>query len=250
MTHSNDSFEKKTIIMHLLELRTRLIKCSLAIAIVFCGLFYFANDIYHYFSLPMLNQLPNGSQMIATQIVSPFFAPLKLTFMVALFVCIPYLLFHLWAYIAPGLYQKEKRLMMPLMIASTLLFYMGMAFAFYVLFPVLFKFLAFAAPEGVAITPDISEYLNTCLKLFFAFGLSFEVPIVIVLLIITGAASAQTLAHQRPYIIVGAFIVGMLLTPPDVVSQIFLAIPIWLLFELGLLVGKVIHKRSIQAKET
>lgn len=226
------------LLNHLLELRNRLLKSVLVVLLVFAGLAYFANDLYNLLAQPLLVALPSNSQMIATDVAAPFFTPFKLTFVVALALAIPYLLWQLWAFIAPGLYRKEKRLVIPLLASSTLLFYAGVAFAYFVVLPVAMAFFTGAAPEGVTVATDISRYLDFVLAIFMAFGIAFETPVAIMLLIWSGVSTRESLARKRPYIIVGAFTVGMLLTPPDIISQTLLAIPMWLLFELGLQISR------------
>lgn len=223
---------------HLLELRNRLLRSILVIVVVFAALAYFANDIYHFLAQPLLTNLPTGTQMIATDVAAPFFTPFKLTLVVALALAIPYLLWQIWAFIAPGLYRGEKRLVVPLLATSTLLFYAGIAFAYFVVLPLAMAFFTGAAPEGVTVATDISRYLDFVLAIFVAFGVAFETPVAIILLIWTGTCSRESLAQKRPHIIVAAFAIGMLLTPPDVISQTLLAIPMCLLFELGLLVSR------------
>ena len=223
---------------HLLELRNRLLRSILVILLVFASLAYFANDIYHFVVQPLLSNMPLGTQMIATDVAAPFFTPFKLTLVVALALAVPYLLWQVWGFIAPGLYGREKRLVIPLLATSTLLFYAGIAFAYFVVLPVAMAFFTGAAPEGVTVATDISRYLDFVLAIFVAFGIAFETPVAIMLLIWTGTCSRESLAKKRPYIIVGAFAIGMLLTPPDVISQTLLAIPMWMLFELGLQVSR------------
>ncbi|HAS13891.1 MULTISPECIES: twin-arginine translocase subunit TatC [Idiomarina] len=223
---------------HLLELRNRLLRSILVILLVFASLAYFANDIYHFVAQPLLSNMPLGTQMIATDVAAPFFTPFKLTLVVALALAVPYLLWQVWGFIAPGLYGREKRLVIPLLATSTLLFYAGIAFAYFVVLPVAMAFFTGAAPEGVTVATDISRYLDFVLAIFVAFGIAFETPVAIMLLIWTGTCSRESLAKKRPYIIVGAFAIGMLLTPPDVISQTLLAIPMWMLFELGLQVSR------------
>jgi len=230
---ANPEVDQQPFIGHLIELRDRLLHMVLAVLILFLGLFYFANDIYTFVAEPLLKAMPEGTSMIATQVASPFLTPMKLSLAAAVFLAMPYLLYQLWAFIAPGLYQHEKKLAVPLLASSILLFYAGMAFAYFVVFPLIFKFLTSVAPEGVAVMTDISAYLDFVLALFFAFGLAFEVPIATILLVWVGATTPQKLAEKRPYIIVGAFIVGMFLTPPDIISQTLLALPMWVLFEVG-----------------
>lgn len=226
--------QEQSILSHLMELRGRLLRSVVAIVVMFVPLSFFANDLYTILSKPLLRHLPEGSQMIATQVASPFLAPFKLTAFAALFLAIPYVFYQAWAFVAPGLYLHEKRLVMPLLVSSTALFYAGIAFAYFVVFPLLFGFLTATAPEGVTVATDISSYLNFVLSMFLSFGLVFEVPIATFLVVRTGIADRKTLVAQRPYVIVGAFVIGMILTPPDPVSQTLLAVPIWLLFEVGL----------------
>lgn len=233
------------LIAHLAELRTRLLRCVAVILLIFIGLFYFSQDIYSLVAAPLRAYLPAGATMIATGVASPFLTPFKLTMMVALFLAIPVVLHQLWGFIAPGLYQHEKRLAVPLLIASILLFYAGMAFAYFVVFPIMFGFFASATPEGVAMMTDIGQYLDFVLTLFFAFGVAFEIPVATFLLIWAGIVEVETLRRSRPYVIIGCFVVGMLLTPPDVFSQTLLAVPMWMLFEAGLFFGSTI----LQSKE-
>lgn len=235
---------------HLIELRDRLLRAILLILIVFLGLFIYANELYALLAKPLLAYLPEGSSMIATQVASPFLTPFKLALVSSLFICMPYLLYQLWAFVAPGLYKHEKSLAFPLLISSIILFYLGMSFAYFVVFPLIFDFFAGIQLEGVVTSPDITNYLDFVLKLFFAFGLAFEVPIATIIVISTGMTTADKLAEKRPFIIVIAFVVGMLLTPPDVVSQMLLAIPVWLLFELGLIFSRFLsRKKERLAKE-
>lgn len=226
------------LITHLLELRNRILKVIIVVLVLFFSLVYFANDIYHYIAIPLTNELPQGSSMIATGVATPFFTPIKLTIVLSIFLAIPVILYQLWAFIAPGLYKNERRLVAPLVVSSALLFYCGMAFAYYVVFPLVFSFFTSTVPEGVTIATDISSYLDFVLKLFFAFGLAFEIPVATLLLCWTGATTPESLKQKRPYIIVGAFVIGMLLTPPDVISQTLLAVPMLILFEIGLLFSR------------
>ncbi|MFZ7172189.1 twin-arginine translocase subunit TatC [Avibacterium volantium] len=230
--------ETQPLISHLLELRDRLLRCVFVVAVVFLGLVYFANDIYNFVASPLLSVMPSGASMIATNIATPFFTPLKLTGVVAVFISVPFLLYQVWAFIAPALYQHEKRLIYPLLFSSTVLFYLGVAFAYYVVFPLVFGFLTKTAPAGVAIATDISSYLDFVLTLFLAFGVCFEVPVAIILLCWSGVTTIDDLKKKRPYIIVASFVIGMLLTPPDIFSQTLLAIPMCLLFEVGLLFAR------------
>jgi len=221
-------------ISHLIELRDRLLRIVLVIALVFLALMPFSNALFSALSGPLTAHLPEGSSMIAIEVASPFLIPFKLTLVLAVFISMPYLLYQIWAFVAPGLYRHERRLVMPLLASSTVLFYAGATFAYYVVFPLVFAFFTSAAPEGVSVMTDISKYLDFVLTLFFAFGAAFEVPVVTVLLVWTGMVTQDELRQKRPYMIVAAFIVGMLLTPPDVISQTLLAVPVWMLFELGI----------------
>jgi len=234
---------EQPFISHLVELRDRLLRMVVAIVLVFLVLFPFANEIYTFVAEPIRAQLPEGSQMIATQVASPFLTPFKLALVVAVFVAMPYLLYQLWGFVAPGLYTHEKRLGLPLLVSSILLFYLGMTFAYFVVFPLVFGFFTSVTPEGVAQMPDIAFYLEFVLKLFFAFGIAFEIPIATILLVAVGATTPEALAQKRPYVIVGVFVAGMLLTPPDVVSQTLLAIPMWLLFELGIFFSRFFQRQ-------
>lgn len=238
-----------SLLGHLIELRNRLLRCVIAVIIVFAGLASFAQELYHLLAQPLMAVLPENSSMIATDVAAPFFAPFKLTFIVAICLAIPYVLYQVWQFVAPALYRREKRLMAPLVISSTLLFYSGIAFAYFVVFPIIFGFFTSVAPEGVTVATDISNYLDFVLKLFFAFGLSFEIPVAILLMVWTGVTTRDALAEKRPYIVVGAFVLGMLLTPPDVLSQTLLAVPMWLLFELGLMLSRFYQPRSTEETE-
>lgn len=237
-----------TLVQHLLDLKTSLTRGILAIIVFFIILFPFANDIYVYISEPLTRYLPQDTSMIATAVASPFLTPFKLSFVLAIYLAMPFLLYQLWRFIAPALYKHERQLVGPILFFSSFLFYSGGAFAYYVVFPLVFGFLSGTAPDGVTIATDITLYLDFVIKMFFAFGMAFEVPIVTVLLIITGMAKPEKLSHARPYIVVGAFVIGMLLTPPDIISQTLLAIPMWLLFEVGLIVGTMVKKRRDIAK--
>lgn len=232
------------LIDHLLELRRRILRALVAIGIVFAIAATFADELYQWLAAPMLASLPQGTSMIATDVATPFFTPFKLAFVVSIAFAIPYLLWQLWAFIAPGLYRKEKRLVMPLLVSSTLLFFAGVAFAYFVVLPLALNFLATAAPAGVTVATDIASYLDFVLTIFMAFGIAFETPVAIILMCWSGATTVESLRRKRPYIIVVAFIVGMLLTPPDVISQTLLAIPMWLLFELGLVIAGLYQPKS------
>ncbi len=236
--------EGQPLIQHLVELRNRILHSIVAIVIIFFPLFYFANELYTFISEPLREFLPEGTSMIATEVASPFLTPFKLSLVLSLFVAMPYILHQIWGFVAPGLYSNEKRVALPLLLSSILLFYAGIAFAFFVVFPLVFAFFTSVAPDGVAIMTDINRYLDFVLKLFFAFGLAFEIPIATMLLIWTGATSTESLKRKRPYVIIGCFIFGMILTPPDVISQILLAIPMWVLFELGIIFSTVIKPRK------
>lgn len=244
-----DQAPEQPLIAHLLELRDRLMRVVITILVLFMGLFYFANDLYTLLAKPLLAHLPKDSSMIATEVTSPFLTPFKLTLIVSVFLAIPVVLYHLWAFVAPGLYKRERKMVMPLLVSSTLLFFAGAAFAYFVVFPVVFKFMTSVAPEGVAVMTDISKYLDFVLSMFFAFGVAFEVPVAVVLLVWTGAVTPDSLAAKRRYVIVGAFVVGMLLTPPDVLSQILLAVPLWLLFELGVMVARMYEHKNEEEEE-
>ena len=232
-----------SLIAHLTELRDRLLRAVLAIVVGFVVLFPFANEIYGFVSAPLRALMPAGSTMIATGVASPFLTPFKLSLVLAIFLAIPVILFQIWGFIAPGLYQKEKRIAVPLLASSVLLFYAGAAFAYFVVFPLIFAFFTSVGPDSVQVMTDINSYLDFVLKLFLAFGIAFEMPIVAVVLIWTGTTTADSLAAKRPYLILGCFVFGMLLTPPDVISQSLLAIPMWLLFELGVFFGRLLEKK-------
>ena len=231
------------LIEHLLELRNRLLKMVLAVMVCFAFIYPFANELYLWLSEPIRSLLPVGQSMIATDVTSPFFAPLKLALVLAVFAAIPIILYQLWSFIAPGLYAHEKKIAFPLLFTSVLLFYLGAAFAYYVVFPLVFGFFTSVGPEGIVELPDITSYLNFVLKMFFAFGVAFEIPIATILLIITGITTPNDLAAKRPYVVVGCFVIGMLLTPPDIISQTLLALPMWILFELGILFGRLMKRK-------
>ena len=240
--------QEMPLVAHLTELRTRLLRCVIAVLVIFSGLFYFSQDIYALVAAPLRAYLPEGATMIAIGVASPFLTPFKLTLVVALFLSMPVVLQQIWGFIAPGLYQHEKTVAIPLLVASIFLFYAGMAFAYFVVFPIMFGFFASVTPEGVSMMTDIGQYLDFVLTLFFAFGVAFEIPVATVLLIWIGVVNVETLRKSRPYVVVGCFIVGMLLTPPDVFSQTLLAVPMWMLFEIGLLFGSMLQTRK-QAAE-
>ncbi|RXK33879.1 twin arginine-targeting protein translocase TatC [Arsenophonus endosymbiont of Bemisia tabaci Asia II 3] len=241
--------DPQPLISHLIELRRRILYSLFTVAVVFLALVYFYNDIYHLVATPLIEQLPVGSRMSATDVASTFFTPIKLTFMVAVFISIPVILYQLWAFIAPALYKHERRLILPLLVSSSVLFYLGMLFAYFVVFPLAFGFFVKTTPESVNFIPDISKYLSFVMTLFMAFGAAFEVPVAIILLCWTGVTTPDSLKRKRSYIIVGAFIVGMFLTPPDVFSQTLLAVPMYLLFELGLLLSRFYVGKSRKAAD-
>lgn len=222
------------LLSYLIEFRRRIINCLLFTALIFFILLYFSNNIYTLLALPLLHRLPHGQGLIATNVVAPFFVPFQLTLVASVFISVPFLLYQLWMFIAPALYQHERKLVWPLLFISTLLFYLGVSFAYFIILPILFGFLTKVAPQGVVVSPDISQYLDFTLKLFLIFGGIFEVPVATILLIWSGVVTREKLISLRPYAIVSAFVIGMLLAPPDVVSQTLLAIPLWLLFELGI----------------
>jgi sec-independent protein translocase protein TatC len=231
-----------TFMSHLIELRNRLLRSIVAMLLVFVCLFPWARDIYNVLAQPMLSALPAGGQMIATEVTTPFFIPVKVAMMSAFLLVLPYILFQVWAFVAPGLYAHEKRLVLPLVVASTILFLFGMAFAYYLVFPVVFRFITSVSPEGVAVMTDIGKYLDFVLTLFLAFGLTFEVPVAVILLVRMGVVSIARLKEARPYVIVGAFVIGAIFTPPDVISQIMLAVPLCLLYEVGIWVAKFVER--------
>jgi sec-independent protein translocase protein TatC len=244
MSEQDNTPTEPAFLTHLIELRDRLLRSVLVIVLLLLPLLYFANDLYSLLAEPLLRHMPQGTQMIATEVASPFLTPFKLALIAAIFIAVPYLLYQAWAFIAPGLYQHEQKLVIPLMLSSTLLFYAGIAFAYYVVFPLVFGFFIGIAPEGVAVMTDISKYLDFVLKLFIAFGIAFEVPIATILMCWTGMTTPEKLAEKRAYVIVGAFVIGMLMTPPDIISQSLLAIPMWMLFEAGLFFARRMPKRS------
>ncbi|NYS59892.1 twin-arginine translocase subunit TatC [Vreelandella salicampi] len=251
---SGDSQEQNAqkqapLIEHLVELRSRLMRAVMVVLVIFLALYSFANDIYTFVAQPLMALLPEGSQMIATEVASPFLAPFKLTLVVAVFIAVPFILHQAWAFVAPGLYDNEKALAIPILASSVGLFYAGAAFAYYAVFPLLFAFFTQTGPQDITIMTDINQYLNFVLKLFFAFGVAFEIPIATFLLVLSGAASVESLAKKRPYIILGCFVVGMLLTPPDVVSQSLLAVPMYLLYEVGLLFGRLVRRKRREDAE-
>lgn len=248
MSETNEHQDvEQPLVQHLIELRDRLLRCILIVLLVFAGLFYFANDIYTFVAAPLQKFLPEGAGMIATEVAAPFLTPFKLTLFASIFVSMPFLIYQIWQFIAPAMYKEERRLALPIFTSSVVLFYAGVAFAYYAVFPLVFGFFTSVAPEGVSVMTDMGSYLDFILKLFFAFGLAFEIPIATFILISAGVSTPQSLAEKRPYIIVGCFILGMLLTPPDVISQLLLALPMWLLFEVGIIMGKTLVKKKDEA---
>ena len=242
---TDETQKSEPFVSHLIELRNRLIWAIGAVVLIFICLVPFANELYEWFAKPLISNLPQGSTMISTEPHGPFFIPFKFAFATAFALAIPVVLYQLWAFIAPGLYQNEKSIVLPLVVSSTLLFYFGVMFAYYVVFPIIFKFFIGMAPDGVTVMTDISAYMSFALKLFFAFGVAFEVPVATILLARLGVVSTENMARQRPYVIVGAFVLGMLMTPPDIFSQVMLAVPVCLLFEVGLFFARRLEKNQL-----
>ena len=250
MSDTSDTVVEQPFISHLLELRDRLLKMILAVLVFFIGMFPFANEIYIFVAEPLMAHLPEGTSMIATQVASPFLTPFKLSLVGSVFLAMPYILFQFWSFIAPGLYQHERKKVIPLVVSSIILFYTGMIFSYFVVFPLVFGFLTGTVPDGVAVMTDITSYLDFVLTLFFAFGIAFEVPIATIVLVMMGVTTPDKLRKQRPFIIVGAFVLGMFLTPPDVISQTLLALPMWLLFEVGVFFSAGFVKKEDSDSET
>ena len=244
---TEEELKEETLLSHLIELRSRLLKMGASILVVFLILAPFSDFIFRSIALPLMEQLPEGSTMIATQVASPFLTPFKTTMFAALFLSMPVVLYQVWGFTAPGLYKKEKRFAIPLLLSSIVLFYCGTVFAYFVVFPLMFAFFTSAAPTGVAVMTDIASYLDFVLVLFFAFGIAFEVPIATVVLVWSGLTSVETLAKNRAYVFLGAFIIGMLITPPDVISQTLLAVPVYLLYECGILLSKILTNKKEEA---
>ena len=240
---------KLTFLDHLKELRLRLIRSFFAVLVIFLPLIFFSNEIYELASTPLQALMPENSSMIATQVASPFLSPLKLSFYLSLMISIPYFFSEIWGFIAPGMYKNEKKFALGLVLSSVLLFYLGILFAYFLVFPLIFGFFTSVTPDGVKVMTDISSYLDFILSIFLAFAIAFEIPVLIFLLNWTGITSPESLAEKRPYVIVGCFILGMLLTPPDVISQTLLAVPAWFLFEVGLLLSRIYIKNSSKTKE-
>ena len=240
------SDQEESFFSHLVELRDRLIRALLAVGIVFLCLFPWAKELYALLAQPLLATLPKGGQMIATDVVGVFLVPMKVALMVAFLIALPYVLYQVWAFVAPGLYAHEKQLAFPLVASSVILFFVGMAFAYFLVFPTVFGFMAKIAPEGVAWMTDIEKYLSFVLSTFIAFGVTFEVPVIVIVLVKMGIVELQTLKEWRPYVIVGAFVIGAIFTPPDVISQLMLAIPLCLLYELGMLMARFVTKTAAE----
>ena len=241
-----ESLAEGTLISHLLELRTRLLHAVVAVAIAFVPLAFFSNRLFTLIARPLIDKLPEGASLIATSVVSPFMTPLKLSLMAALFVAMPYVLYQVWAFVAPGLYRHEKRFALPLFLSSVVLFYVGVAFAYYVVFPLMFAFLATTTPEGVRMMTDMASYLDFSLLLFFAFGVAFEMPVATVLLVATGLVSVEKLRRNRGYVLLGIFIVAAFLTPPDAISQTFMAVPMYVLYELGIVLAVFLGRQRVR----
>jgi sec-independent protein translocase protein TatC len=251
MSETEPSQREQPLISHLLELRDRLLKIVWGVLLVFLPLMFFAKELYAWLAQPLLLMLPEGTSMIATEVASPFFTPIKLAALVAFVVAMPWVLYQVWAFVAPGLYKNERRLVVPLLASSTLLFYAGIAFAYFLVLPTVFKFIIGVAPEGVAVMTDIAKYLDFVLALFLAFGFAFETPVALVLMVKTGFVTPARLCEVREYVLVGAFVVGAIFTPPDIVSQIMLAIPVYLLYELGIVAARILvpESREVEAQQ-
>jgi sec-independent protein translocase protein TatC len=242
MSEEPEKLTEGTLLSHLLELRERLMRAVIAIVIALVPCVYYSNPIFEFLSKPLAAQLPQGSSMIATGVMAPFTTPFKLSCMVALFLAMPYVLYQLWSFVAPGLYRREKRFAVPLLVSSILLFYAGVAFAYFFVFPLMFKFFVMTTPSGVQMMTDINEYMDFVLTLFFAFGVAFEVPVAVVLLVITGLVSIEKLVAARGYVIIGIFVIAAILTPPDALSQVMMAVPMWLLYEAGVIFARVMTR--------
>lgn len=249
MSELPEEDQELSFLQHLVELRSRLLKACMTIAIVLLILLPFSRHLYEALASPMLAQMPEGSSMIAIDVASPFLTPFKMTMLIAIMISIPMVLYQLWAFVAPALFKHEKRLARPLLLSSVFLFYAGCAFAYFVVFPLVFGFMNRVAPEGVAVMTDISKYLDFVMTLFLAFGITFEVPIATIILVATGVTTPAKLGSWRPYVIVGAFAIGMILTPPDVISQTLLALPMWLLFEIGIVMSRILVKDDEKSGE-
>jgi sec-independent protein translocase protein TatC len=238
--------ENQTFVAHLIELRSRLVKAVVTILVIVLIQLPFAGKIYSVMAQPVMAYLPENSSMIATGVLSPFLTPLKMVFILSIIVSMPVILYQVWAFIAPGLYKHEKRIARPLLFSSIVLFYLGCLFAYFVIFPILFQFIPAILPSGINYMPDINSYLDIVVRLFFAFGLAFEVPIAVILMILLGVTTPEKLANNRPYVVIGVFVVGMILTPPDMISQTLMAIPMWFLFEIGIIMGRILKKGKVE----
>ena len=247
MSEEPEQLAEGTLISHLLELRDRLLRSMVAIGIAFGPCIYFSNDLFTFVAQPLLGKLPQGGNLIATGVMSPFTTPFKLSFFTALFIAMPYVIYQLWAFVAPGLYRNERRFALPLLVSAIVLFYVGMAFAYYFVFPVMFQFFASTTPKGVAMMTDINNYLDFVLTMFFCFGLAFEVPVAVVLLVVMGLVPIEKLKEYRGYVLIGIFILAALLTPPDVLSQCALAIPMYALYEGGIVMARILSRPKTAA---
>jgi sec-independent protein translocase protein TatC len=250
MSEEPEKLVEGTLISHLLELRDRLIRAMIAVALMFLPCMFYSNQIFTFVATPLKEKLPKGTQLIATTVMSPFTTPFKLSLFVAVFLAMPFIIYQLWAFVAPGLYRHEKRFAVPLLISSIVLFYTGVVFAYFFVFPVMFQFFAATTPHGVAMMTDISAYLDFVLKMFLAFGAAFEVPVAVVLLVLTGVVRLEKLKENRGYVLIGIFIIAALLTPPDAVSQCIMAIPMYLLYEGGLLMARILSKMRRETSES
>jgi len=239
MSPNPDHLAEGTLLSHLLELRDRLMRALIAVCVIFAPCAYYANNIFEFAARPLLKQLPKGGSLIATSVMSPFTTPFKLSFMVAVFIAMPYVLSQIWGFVAPGLYKNEKRFALPLLLSSIILFYGGVAFAYFLVFPVMFQFFAATTPAGVQMMTDINNYLDFAMTMFFAFGVAFEVPVAVVLLVITGLVPIEKLTAARGYVVIGIFVIAAILTPPDALSQTMMALPMWLLYEAGLIFARI-----------
>lgn len=251
MSEPQENLAEGSLISHLLELRDRLLRAVIAVAVIFAPCAYFSNQLFTLVARPLLDKLPPGTSMVSTSLTAPFMAPLKLSILIALFIGMPYVLYQIWAFVSPGLYKHEKRFAVPLLVSSIVLFYCGAAFAYFIVFPLMFAFLTSTTPEGVVLMADMSEYLDFVSMLFFAFGAAFEIPIATVLLVWTGLVKLSTLTGNRGYVLIGIFVIAAILTPPDAVSQCFMAVPMYLLYELGIIFSRILLKEKIaeQVKE-
>jgi sec-independent protein translocase protein TatC len=247
MTQEPEQLAEGTLISHLLELRDRLLRAFLAVIIVFVPIAFFANEVFTFVAQPLIDQLPKGASLIATSVISPFMTPFKLAFFVALFAAMPFVLYQVWAFVAPGLYRHEKKFALPLLVSSIVLFYVGIAFAYFVVFPVMFQFFANTTPAGVTMMTDITSYMDFVLTMFLCFGLAFEVPVVVVLLVLTGLVKVEKLAEIRGYVLIGIFVLAAVLTPPDAISQTIMAVPMYLLYEGGLAMARLMNRMRTPA---